>query len=225
MSELCLSPTKSASAPPRTRTNARGRPRDGQPRPSIGSMTVHSLSCTDRAEAGKASHRYHGAEVRPGSICAASDRPSMRRYDRPLPFHRSDGLLAPADVRPAFGFARGVSVLALTDHDEPDGLAEAQEDAREASLEFVCGSSCRKLEGAAIHVMRAAHRDPLHALIAGARSDPSAGAKAVGARSQMKSRCGIQRGWEGARRPSPASGDLRTHIRTASSSRAGHVAR
>ncbi len=50
----------------------------------------------------------------------------------------SDGLLSPAElVRRAA--ARGVSTLALTDHDELSGLAEARVTAREAGIRFVDG--------------------------------------------------------------------------------------
>lgn len=51
----------------------------------------------------------------------------------------SDGLLTPSEVvrRAA---ARGVAVLALTDHDEVAGLAEARVAAREAGVQFIEGS-------------------------------------------------------------------------------------
>jgi len=50
----------------------------------------------------------------------------------------SDGLLAPAElVRRAA--ARGVTTLALTDHDELSGLAEARDTAREVGIAFVDG--------------------------------------------------------------------------------------
>ena len=50
----------------------------------------------------------------------------------------SDGLLAPADlVRRAAG--NGVDFLALTDHDEIEGLAEARASARELGMGFVDG--------------------------------------------------------------------------------------
>lgn len=50
----------------------------------------------------------------------------------------SDGLLAPAElVRRAA--ARGVTTLALTDHDELSGLTEAREAAREVGIAFVDG--------------------------------------------------------------------------------------
>ena len=91
----------------------------------------------------------------------------MRRYDLHCHSTRSDGLLAPAEVvrRAA---SRGVDVLALTDHDEVAGLAEAQEAARETSLDFVCGSELSvSWEDLTIHVV-ALRIDPAHAgLVAG----------------------------------------------------------
>ena len=63
----------------------------------------------------------------------------MLRYDLHCHSTRSDGLLSPADVvRRAAG--RGVDVIALTDHDELAGLAEAREAARDAGIGFVEGS-------------------------------------------------------------------------------------
>jgi predicted metal-dependent phosphoesterase TrpH len=62
----------------------------------------------------------------------------MTRYDLHCHSTRSDGLLSPADVvrRAA---ARGVEVLALTDHDETAGLDEARAAARDAGIGFVDG--------------------------------------------------------------------------------------
>lgn len=62
----------------------------------------------------------------------------MIRYDLHCHSTRSDGLLSPADVvrRAA---ARGVGVLALTDHDEVAGVPEAAEAARAAGIGFVPG--------------------------------------------------------------------------------------
>ena len=60
------------------------------------------------------------------------------RYDLHSHSTRSDGLLSPANVvrRAA---SRGVDVLALTDHDETSGLAEAEEAARESGIALVPG--------------------------------------------------------------------------------------
>jgi predicted metal-dependent phosphoesterase TrpH len=61
------------------------------------------------------------------------------RYDLHCHSTRSDGLLTPSQVvrRAA---ERGVAVLALTDHDEVAGLAEARVAAREAGVQFIEGS-------------------------------------------------------------------------------------
>ena len=63
----------------------------------------------------------------------------MMRYDLHCHSTRSDGLLTPSEVvrRAA---ERGVAVLALTDHDEVAGLAEARVAAREAGVQFIEGS-------------------------------------------------------------------------------------
>jgi 3',5'-nucleoside bisphosphate phosphatase len=69
------------------------------------------------------------------------ERPArpMLRYDLHSHSTRSDGLLTPAElVRRAA--ERGVDVLALTDHDEVSGLAEAHEAAREAGIRLVAGA-------------------------------------------------------------------------------------
>ena len=63
----------------------------------------------------------------------------MPRYDLHCHSTHSDGLLPPAEVvrRAA---SRGVEVLALTDHDETSGLAEARAAAVDAGLRFVDGA-------------------------------------------------------------------------------------
>ena len=62
----------------------------------------------------------------------------MPNYDLHCHSTASDGLLAPAElVRRAAG--NGVDVLALTDHDEIAGLAEARAQAAELRLRFVDG--------------------------------------------------------------------------------------
>ena len=64
----------------------------------------------------------------------------MRALNADLHCHStvSDGLLAPADVVRR-GHANGVELLALTDHDELGGLAEARATAQELGLNFVDG--------------------------------------------------------------------------------------
>jgi predicted metal-dependent phosphoesterase TrpH len=77
----------------------------------------------------------------------------MLHYDLHCHSTRSDGLLTPTGVvrRAA---ARGVEVLALTDHDEVAGLAEAREAAREAGISFVDGSELSVTwNGETVHVV------------------------------------------------------------------------
>jgi predicted metal-dependent phosphoesterase TrpH len=63
----------------------------------------------------------------------------MPGYDLHAHSTHSDGLLAPAAVV-ARAAARGVEVLALTDHDEVSGLVEARAAAAEAGITLVAGS-------------------------------------------------------------------------------------
>ena len=62
-----------------------------------------------------------------------------RRYDLHCHSTYSDGLLKPAEVVRRAG-ERGVDVLALTDHDETSGLAEARAAAPEAGVQLVDGA-------------------------------------------------------------------------------------
>ena len=77
----------------------------------------------------------------------------MRHYDLHCHSTRSDGLLAPAALV-ARAASRGVDVLALTDHDEVSGLAEAREAASAVGIEFVCGSELSvSWEDLTIHIV------------------------------------------------------------------------
>jgi len=60
------------------------------------------------------------------------------RYDLHLHSHYSDGMLTPTALV-ELAHAKGVNVLALTDHDCTDGLAEAAAAARTADIQFVPG--------------------------------------------------------------------------------------
>jgi len=85
----------------------------------------------------------------------------LMRFDLHCHSTRSDGLLAPAEVvrRAA---ARGVDVLALTDHDETAGLDEARAAAEEAGIALVAGAELSvSWEDITIHVV-ALHFDPAH---------------------------------------------------------------
>ncbi len=63
----------------------------------------------------------------------------MLRYDLHCHSTHSDGLLKPAELAQRAA-RRGVDVLALTDHDELSGLAEASNAAKEAGIRFVNGA-------------------------------------------------------------------------------------
>jgi len=77
----------------------------------------------------------------------------MTRYDLHCHSTWSDGLLAPAAVV-ARAAANGVDVLALTDHDETGGLAEARDAAIAAGIELVYGSELSVTwEEVTIHVI------------------------------------------------------------------------
>ncbi len=83
----------------------------------------------------------------------SNNGPAMLRYDLHCHSSRSDGLLAPAAVvRRAAD--RGVDVVALTDHDDTAGLAEAAEAAREAGIGLIPGVEVSVTwEDATIHVV------------------------------------------------------------------------
>lgn len=88
-------------------------------------------------------------------------------YDLHCHSTASDGVLSPADlVRRAFD--KGVDVLALTDHDETGGLAEAASTAAELGMGFVFGVEISVTwSGATLHVV-GLNIDPDHpTLVAG----------------------------------------------------------
>ncbi len=122
----------------------------------------------------------------------------MPRYDLHCHSTCSDGLLKPAAVV-ARAAARGVDVLALTDHDEVAGLAEAKDAARQAGIGFVCGSELSvSWEEQSIHVI-GLHVDPDNVALA-------AGLDTIRAGRSMRARrigdalaaAGIEGAYEGA---------------------------
>jgi len=107
----------------------------------------------------------------------------MLQYDLHCHSTRSDGLLSPADVirRAA---ARGVDVIALTDHDEVVGLAEARAAAQDAGIAFIDGSELSVTwNGETVHVV-ALGIDPENVELAegltGVRSGRDARARLIG---------------------------------------------
>ena len=76
-----------------------------------------------------------------------------RRYDLHTHSLRSDGTLAPADLV-ARAHAAGVEVLALTDHDVTDGLAEAQAAADRLGITLIAGVEISvSWQGQTLHIV------------------------------------------------------------------------
>lgn len=122
----------------------------------------------------------------------------MTRYDLHCHSTRSDGLLTPTEVvrRAA---ERGVEVLALTDHDELAGLAEAREAAREAGVTFIGGAELSVTwQGETIHVLGLGVDDGNAELVGGlavVRSSRDARARRIGT---ALAEAGIPDAFEGA---------------------------
>src|SRR6185312_6120030 len=110
----------------------------------------------------------------------------------------SDGLLSPAGVVQRAA-ARGVDVLALTDHDELAGLGEARAAAREAGITLIDGSELSvSWHDDTVHIV-ALGIDPDNAELAGGlesiRSGRDARARRIGA---ALADAGIPDAFEGA---------------------------
>ncbi|MBE7521518.1 MAG: PHP domain-containing protein [Burkholderiales bacterium] len=94
----------------------------------------------------------------------------MPRYDLHCHSTSSDGLLSPAAVV-ARAASRGVDVLALTDHDDISGLAEASRAAVDAGIGFVPGSELSvNWEDLTVHVVALGIDPGDRTLTAGLRS-------------------------------------------------------
>ena len=122
----------------------------------------------------------------------------MLRYDLHCHSTCSDGVFRPAAVV-ARAAARGVDVLALTDHDELSGLAEARAAAESAGLAFVGGCELSVTwEGHTIHVL-ALQIDPEHSELAGGLASVRAGRTERARRiAEGLAAAGIQGSFEGA---------------------------
>jgi 3',5'-nucleoside bisphosphate phosphatase len=128
-------------------------------------------------------------------------RPSgVIRYDLHCHSTYSDGLLAPAEVvrRAA---SRGVDVLALTDHDELQGLAEARAEAADAGIALVNGSELSaSWEEHTLHVV-ALNVDPDNVALADGLATIRAGRDARARRiAAALEAAGVAGALEGARR-------------------------
>lgn len=135
----------------------------------------------------------------------------MERVDLHCHSLVSDGLLAPAEVVERAA-AHGVGVLALTDHDDVGGLAEARAAAQRLGLRFVDGVEISTTwEDTTVHILGlgidpadARLREGLERLRAGRAQRAEAMAAALG-------RCGYAGALEGAMRH---AGDARILGRT-----------
>jgi predicted metal-dependent phosphoesterase TrpH len=122
----------------------------------------------------------------------------LPRYDLHCHSTYSDGVFAPAAVV-SRAAACGVDVLALTDHDDVGGLAEAQEAATLAGIALIRGAELSVTwEGGTIHVI-ALGIDPLNAALAqgleGVRAGRSTRARRIG---EALAAAGIPGAYEGA---------------------------
>ena len=90
-----------------------------------------------------------------------------RNFDLHCHSNRSDGVLAPAELV-ARAHANGVDVLALTDHDEISGVAEAAQAAEDLGLRLVPGVEVSvTFAGITVHVVGLNFDPQNEALIAG----------------------------------------------------------
>jgi predicted metal-dependent phosphoesterase TrpH len=124
----------------------------------------------------------------------------MSRYDLHCHSTFSDGLLPPAAVVERAAL-HGVQVLALTDHDEVAGIAQAREAARQAGIELVPAAEVSVTwDDHTIHVV-ALHIDPDDAALtqglAGIRAGRDARARRIAAALEA---AGIPGTFEGAMR-------------------------
>ena len=124
----------------------------------------------------------------------------MPRIDLHSHSTASDGLLAPAALV-AHALARGVDVLALTDHDDTAGLAEAAHAAQGTSLTLVNGAELStSWESHTLHVV-ALHIDPLDEVLAQglARIREGRDARAHRIAASLE-KAGIRGAYQGARK-------------------------
>lgn len=124
----------------------------------------------------------------------------MLDYDLHCHSSVSDGLLSPADLV-ARAAERGVKVLALTDHDDVDGLAEAAQAAASHGIQFINGveisvswrSHTLHIVGLRIDPQHVPLLEGLHAIRSGRRHRAELMAASL-------ARCGIGGALEGAYR-------------------------
>lgn len=122
----------------------------------------------------------------------------MPRFDLHSHSTHSDGLLTPAAVV-ARAAAQGVEVLALTDHDEVSGLAEAAEAARTAGITLIPGAELSvSWEDVTVHIV-ALGIDPSNPLLNAGLDAIRAGRSARARRiAKELAEAGIAGAYEGA---------------------------
>jgi predicted metal-dependent phosphoesterase TrpH len=136
----------------------------------------------------------------------------VQRYDLHTHSLRSDGTLAPADLV-ARAHAAGVEVLALTDHDVTDGLAQAQAAADRLGLTLIAGVEISvSWQGQTLHIVGLnidAADASLQAGLARLREFRQWRAQEIGRRLAKKR---IEGAYDGARRLAKGTIVSRTHF-------------
>jgi hypothetical protein len=123
---------------------------------------------------------------------------SATRHDLHCHSTWSDGLLAPAAIV-ARAATRGVGVLALTDHDETGGLAEARAAAIDAGITLIDGAELSVSWGShTIHVVGLAIDPNAAALQAGLASIRAGRTLRARKMADALAAVGIRGAWEGA---------------------------
>jgi len=155
-----------------------------------------------------------------GSVSARQNNPEIgynsppmnRRYDLHSHSLYSDGTLSPAELV-ARAAAAGVDVLALTDHDETGGIAEARQAATEAGIELVAGVEVSvSWSKQTVHVVGLRidpNSSPLQQGLARLREFRDWRAEEMGRRLAKH---GIEGGWEAARDMAQGRIISRTHF-------------
>ncbi len=124
----------------------------------------------------------------------------MLDYDLHCHSNVSDGTLAPAELV-ARAAERGVKVLALTDHDDVDGLAEAARAAAQHGIEFINGVEISVTwRSHTLHIVGLRIDPNNQVLLEGLRSIRSGRRHRAELMAESLARCGIGGALEGAYR-------------------------
>lgn len=119
-------------------------------------------------------------------------------YDLHCHSTASDGRLAPAEVV-ARAAAQGVDVLALTDHDETAGIAEARSAAREHGIAVIAGTEISaSWERHTVHVVGLNIDPEFRDLVTGLESIRSGRSQRARRIADRLAECGIRGAYEGA---------------------------